>query len=128
LNLPVRCAADRLREWAVCGATDAVRAALEAEGYEPTSTATQRQVVQRTVGSYQRNWPCMRSHEYLAWGWRIGTGVVEGACGHLVNDRMEQSGLRWTPVGTQAVLDLRAVRLNGPWEAYGPCHRHQQTP
>jgi hypothetical protein len=124
----VRCAADRLREWAVCGATDAVRAALEAEGYEPTSTATQRQVVQRTVGSYQRNWPCMRSHEYLAWGWPIGTGVVEGACGHLVNDQMEQSGLRWTPVGAQAVLDLRAVRLKGPWEAYGPCYRHQQTP
>jgi hypothetical protein len=80
-------------------ATDAVRAALEAEGHEPTWTATQRQVVQRTVGSYQRNWPFMRSHEYLAWGWPIGTGVVEGACGHLVSDRMEQSGLRWTTMG-----------------------------
>ena len=51
--------------------------------------------------------------EYLARGWPIGTGVVEGACGHLVKDRMEQAGMRWTQVGAQAVLDLRAVRLNG---------------
>jgi hypothetical protein len=55
----------------------------------------------------------------------MGTGVVEGACGPLVNDRMEQSGRRRTTTGAQAVLDLWAVRLNGPWEVYGPCHRPQ---
>ena len=68
----------------------------------------------------------MRDDEYLARGWPIGTGVVEGACGHLVKDRMEQSGMRWTKAGAQAVLDLRAVRLNGHWEAYWQFHRHQQ--
>jgi hypothetical protein len=109
------------------GATDAVRAALEAEGHEPRWTAIQRQVGQRTVGSDQRNWPFMRSYEHLAWGWPIGTWVVEGAYRPLVNDRLGQPGLRWTTVGAQAVLDLRAVRLNGPWEAYGPYHRHPQT-
>jgi hypothetical protein len=62
--------------------------------------------------------------DYLARGWPMGTGVVEGACGHLVNDRLEQSGRRWTKTGAQAVLDLRAVRINGHWEAYGPFHRH----
>jgi hypothetical protein len=49
--------------------------------------------------------------------------VVEGACGHLVNDRLEQAGMRWTTGGAQAVLDLRALRLNGHWEAYGQFHR-----
>jgi hypothetical protein len=39
---------------------------------------------------------------------------------------MEQSGMRWTKTGAQAVLDLRAVRLNGQWEAYWQFHRHQQ--
>jgi hypothetical protein len=68
----------------------------------------------------------MRYDEYLAHGWPIGTGVVEGACGHLVKDRMEQSGMRWTQVGAQGVLDLRAVRLNGHWEAYWQFHRQQQ--
>jgi hypothetical protein len=68
----------------------------------------------------------MHYDEYLARGSPMGTGVVEGACGHLVKDRMEQSGMGWTKGGAQAVLDLRAVRLNGHWEAYGRFHRHQQ--
>ena len=53
----------------------------------------------------------MHDDEYLTRGLPIGTGVVEGACGHLVKDRMEQSGMRWTKTGAQAVLDLRAVRM-----------------
>jgi hypothetical protein len=52
--------------------------------------------------------------------------VVEGACGHLVKDRMEQAGMRWTLSGAQALLDLRAVRINGDWEAYWQFHRQQQ--
>jgi hypothetical protein len=113
-----------LEPW-LSGEPDAVIAALEAEAPAPTWTATRRQAVRRTVG-YQRTRPYMRYHEYLAWGWPIGTGVIEGACRHLVNDRMEQSGMRWTTAGAQAVLDLRAVRLNGQWDAYGQFHRHQQ--
>lgn len=108
------------------GETDAVIAALEAEAHDPTWTATQRQVVRRTVGYYLRNRPYMCYNEYLARGWPIGTGVVEGACRHLVKDRMEQSGMRWTKAGAQAVLDLRAVRLNGHWDAYWQFHRRQQ--
>jgi hypothetical protein len=110
----------------LAGQTDAVITALEAEAKDPTCTATQRQAVQRTVGYYQRNRPYMDYDEYLARGWPIGTGVVEGACGHLVKDRMEQSGMRWTTEGAQAVLDLRTVRLNGHWDAYWQFHRQQQ--
>ncbi len=54
---------------------------------------------------------------YLAPGWPIGTGVGAGACGHLVKDRMEQAGMRWTQDGAQAILDLRAVRLNHDGDA-----------
>jgi hypothetical protein len=56
----------------------------------------------------------------------VGTGVVEGVCGHLVKDRLEQSGMHWTEGGAQGVLDLRAVRINGHWETYWQFHRHQQ--
>ena len=108
------------------GQTDAVIMALEAEGHEPTGTGPQRQAVQRTVGDDRRNRPSMHDDEYLARGWPMGTGVVEGACGPLVNDRLEQAGRRWTPGGAQVVLDLRAVRLKGHWDAYGPFHRQQQ--
>ena len=110
----------------LAGQTDAVITALEAEANDPTCTATQRQAVRRTIGYYQRNRPYMRYDEYLAQGWPIGTGVIEGACGHLVKDRMEQSGMRWTKAGAQAVLDLRAVRLNGHWDGYWQFHRQQQ--
>jgi hypothetical protein len=110
----------------VAGHTEAVLTALEAEAHDPTCTATQRRAVRRTVGYSRRNRPYMRDDEYLAQGWPIGTGVIEGACGHLVQDRMEQSGMRWTKAGAQAVLDLRAVRLNGHWEHYWPFPRQPQ--
>jgi hypothetical protein len=110
----------------LAGQSAAVITALEAEGKEPTCTGPQRQVVQRTVGYYRRNRPYMPYDEYLARGWPIGTGVVEGACGHLVKDRLEPSGMRWTMGGAQAVLDLRAVRLNGHGDTYWLVHRQQQ--
>jgi len=109
----------------VAGQTDAVITALEAEVQDPTCTGTQRQAVRRTVGYYQRNRPYMHYDDYLARGLPIGTGVVEGACGHLVKDRMEPSGRRWTNAGAQAVLDLRAVRINGHGERSWQFHRQQ---
>jgi hypothetical protein len=109
----------------LAGQPAAVITALEAKGKDPTGPLTPPQAIQRTVGSYRRNRPYRRDHESLAHGWPMGTGVVEGACGHLVNDRLEPSGMRWTPGGAQAVLDLRAVRINGPGEACWAWHRHQ---
>jgi hypothetical protein len=96
----------------VAGQTDAVITALEAEANDPMGTATPRQAVRRTLGYARRHHPYRHDAEYLARGWPMGTGVIEGACGHLVKDRMEQSGMRWTKAGAQAVLDLRAVRIN----------------
>jgi hypothetical protein len=109
----------------VAGQTAAGLTAVEAEANDPTCTGTPRHAVRRTLGDDRRNRPYRHDDAYLAQGWPIGTGVIDGACRHLVNDRRELSGRRWTQTGAQAVLDLRAVRLNGPWEAYWPFHRHQ---
>jgi hypothetical protein len=108
------------------GATATVIAELEELAQAPEWTEAQRRVVEKTVGYYQRNQPYMHYDDYLTRGWPIGTGVVEGACGHLVKDRMEQAGMRWTVEGAQAVLDLRAVRLNDDWDAFWAYHRQQQ--
>ena len=108
------------------GATATVIAELEATAQDAALTETQRKVVLKTAGYYRRNQPWMQYDAYLARGWPIGTGVVEGACGHLVKDRMEQAGMRWTVEGAQAVLDLRSIRLNEDWDAYWQYHRHQQ--
>lgn len=67
---------------------------------------------------YQRHRERMKYDEYLAAGYPIGTGPVEGACRNLIKDRFERTGMRWTVEGAQAMLDLRATYLNGDWEAF----------
>jgi len=108
------------------GDTEAVIADLAELANEPRRSAVQIETLHKTIGYYRRNLPYMRYDHYLARGWPIGTGVIEGACGHLVKDRMEQGGMRWTKDGAQAVLDLRGVRLSGDWDAYWQFHRNQQ--
>ena len=66
--------------------------------------------------------------EYFAAGYPIGSGVVEGACRHLVKDRMERTGMRWLPSAAQAMLDLRATYLNGEWNAFWPFHVNAGRP
>lgn len=70
------------------------------------------------IGYLERNRRYMKYDEYLAAGYPIGSGVAEGACRHLVKDRMELTGMRWSIPGAQAMLDLRAVYLNGEWEDF----------
>lgn len=55
-----------------------------------------------------------RSHydRYLAAGHPIASEVIEGACHHVVKDRMERAGMYWTLPGAQARLNLRCVVLN----------------
>jgi len=108
------------------GKTTAVIETLETLLQDPSTSSEQGEVLSRTIGYYRRNLPYMRYDRYLARGWPISSGVVEGACGHLVKDRMEQSGMRWTKQGAQAMMDLRAVRINGDWDAYQPFHRQCQ--
>ena len=59
-------------------------------------------------------------------GWPIATGVIEGACRHLVKDRMDLTGARWGLQGAEAILKLRALRTNGDFEAYWRFHLRQE--
>ena len=58
----------------------------------------------------------------LSAGYPIATGVIEGACRHLVRDRFDITGARWSLDGAEAMLKLRAVRANGDWGQYW--HHH----
>ena len=62
----------------------------------------------------------------LAAGWPIATGVIEGACRHLVKDRMDITGARWSAQGAEAVLKLRAVRTNDEFETYWHHHLERE--
>ena len=66
----------------------------------------------------------------LAQGWPIATGIIEGACRHLVKDRMELTGARWGLHGAEAILKLRALRSNGDFDDYWNFHlacEHQRV-
>lgn len=82
-----------------------------------------------TAAYFERNLGYMRYDEYLRQGWPIGTGVIEGACRHLIKDRCEQSGMRWTEAGADALLRLRCVAVNGDWDAFQEyrIRRRQET-
>ena len=60
----------------------------------------------------------MRYDAYLAAGYPIASGVIEGACRHLVKDRMERAGMHWTIPGAQAMLEVRSVFLGGQWDEF----------
>lgn len=55
---------------------------------------------------------------FIEKGYPVSSALVEAACGHLVKQRMEQSGMRWTSQGAQNIMDLRAVKINGDMEAF----------
>jgi hypothetical protein len=84
-------------------------------------SGTARQEVDTVCGYFTTHAPRMQYDRYLAAGCPIATGVIEGACRHLVKDRMERSGMRWTQHHAQAMLDVRAVHQSSYWDAF-----HQQ--
>ena len=66
--------------------------------------------------------PYLAYDKALAHGWPIATGVIEGACRHLIKDRLDITGARWSVDGAEAVLRLRALRSSGDFEAYWAYH------
>ena len=69
----------------------------------------------------------MKYDEYLALGYPIASGIIEGACRHVVKDRMERAGMRWSVAGAQAMLDLRTTYVNGQWDEFQTYRIDQAT-
>jgi hypothetical protein len=78
-------------------------------------------------GFLESNLHRMRYDQYLLCGYPIATGVIEGACRHIVKDRMERAGMRWKVPGAQAMLDLRVIYTNGDWKAFQAFRIEQET-
>jgi hypothetical protein len=64
----------------------------------------------------------LRYDQALAAGWPVATGVIEGACRHIIGDRLGITGARWGLGGAEAVLTLRAVISNGDFDEYWHYH------
>lgn len=89
-------------------------------------TGWRRKAVDSCVSYLLNNKSSMRYADYLRQGFPIATGVIEGACRHLVKDRMDLTGARWRLDRAEAVLQLRALRSSGDFDAYWDFHEHQE--
>jgi hypothetical protein len=85
-------------------------------------TAKQRRPIEKCAQYLLNNAQYVRYSEFLAQGFPIATGVIEGGCRHLVKDRMEITGARWNLPGAEAVLRLRALRASADWDDYWSYH------
>lgn len=81
-------------------------------------TKTKKQKIQKTVTYFSNHQHKMDYKSFLEKGYSISSALVESNCGHLVKDRMEQSGMRWSKTGAQNMMDLRAIKLNGDLEDF----------
>ena len=59
-------------------------------------------------------------------GWPIATGIIEGACRHIVKDRMDITGARWGLEGAEAILRLRALIASGDSDDYWNYHLRRE--
>jgi hypothetical protein len=87
--------------------------------------ATRRKLDQKkrksvdTAANYiENNQERLQYHESLEQGFPIATGVIEGACRHLVKDRMDITGARWRLKSADAVLKLRSLKVSGDLKKY----------
>jgi len=86
----------------------------------------QRKAADTAAAYLLRKKPYLDYPTALAKGWPIATGIIEGACRHLVKDRMDLTGARWGLDGAEAILKLRALRSNGDFGDYWRYHLLQE--
>ena len=128
-----------MEDWVIAQALDILhgrvrevidRIARLAADHPPEPGTEHAKVIRKTLSYLQAKQPYMDYPRALAEGWPIATGVIEGACRHLVQDRMGITGARWSLPGAQAMLWLRAIAASGDTSAYWTWHitrEHQRN-
>ena len=88
---------------------------------------TKRTKLGKICGYLEKNCHRMRYDHYLACGYPIASGVIEGACRHVVKDRLERTGMNWTIPGAEAMLELRCIYLTEQWDAFNEFRIARET-
>jgi len=101
--------------------------ALRRLGRKRGLRGSKRQRLRVLCNFLESNLHRMRYHRYLRAGYPIATGVIEGACRHVIKDRMERAGMRWKVPGAQAMLQLRTIHANGDWRAFQDYRVKEET-
>jgi hypothetical protein len=113
----------------LCGGVSDVAAGMRRSATKRGLSAAQREPIDRCANYLLSLKEHLRYDEYLAAGFPIATGIIEGACRYLVKDRMDITGARWSLAGAEAVLRLRALRASGDFDEYWAFHEtmHHKT-
>lgn len=109
------------------GKVHTVLAWLTDEANNASLPVKAREQLAKIDAYFQRHRERVHYDRYLAAGYPIASGVIEGACRHVVNDRLERTGMNWTLPGAQAMLALRCVAINEQWEAFMAHHIKRET-
>ena len=124
-----------IEDWVIAQALDILhgrvaevitRIARLAQDHPPDPGSEHAKIIRTTLSYLQNKQAFMDYPRALAQGWPIATGVIEGACRHLVQDRMGITGARWGLEGAQAMLWLRAINASGDTDAYWHWHITQE--
>ena len=104
------------------GRAKAVAATLKSVAAKTRSSPRTRHLdladMDRAVTYLENNRQHMRYDKALEKGWPIATGMIEGACRFVIEDRFGITGARWSPDGAEVILKLRAVVVNGDLDDY----------
>jgi hypothetical protein len=109
------------------GVIAAIETAAAARIGTHTLSARGLKSVNKALGYLRRNAPFLDYPTYLAQGFPIATGVIEGACRHLIQDRLGITGAKWGLDGAEAMLRLRALYSSGDWDDYWRFHLKQEA-
>jgi hypothetical protein len=88
--------------------------------------SAQRKSVDTCANYLLTHAPYLKYNHSLSQGYPIATGVIEGACRHLIKDRMDVTGARWSLTGAEAVLRLRALRSSHDFDEYWNFHERKE--
>jgi len=81
-------------------------------------TKGRRHTLDKVIGYLEPRMSMMRYRDWIEQDLVIASGQVEGAVRHVVGERFDCSGMRWTQGKAEPLLQLRCVELNGDWEEF----------
>ena len=84
------------------------------------SHAETSEEARRNVEYFSNNSTRMDYPRFRAMGLVVASGVLEGGCKSIVDNRLKQGGMRWTVNGANAIIALRCAiesnRFDDFWE------------
>ena len=100
------------------GKSSSVSPGMRRSATLPKLTPQERKPMDTCARYLLHNAKYLKYGDYLKAGFPIATGVIEGACRHMIKDRMDITGARWIVRGGEAVLPLGSLYISSDWDEY----------